>query len=70
MHLRTGQISQWIPQFNNTWNGRVSTGRRISRHLHPQHGLKAQRGGARHLGTINGKNGHSQGWPDKEWWDQ
>ena len=31
--------------------------KRISRHLHPQHGQKAQRGGALHLGTINGKNG-------------
>ena len=27
------------------------------RHLHPQHGQKAQRGGVPHLGTINGKNG-------------
>ena len=29
----------------------------MSRHLHLQHGQKAQRGGAFHLGTIKGKNG-------------
>ena len=27
------------------------------RHLHPQHGQKAQRGGVLHLGTISGKTG-------------
>ena len=35
----------------------MSTGRRISRHLHPQHGQKGQRGGALHLGTMKGKKG-------------
>ena len=37
----------------------------MSRHLHPQHGQKVQRGGVRHLGTINGKNGTLKGWQDK-----
>ena len=64
------KITHWIPQSNNTQNGRVSTGRRICRHLHPQHGQKAQRGGILYLGTINGKNGTLKGWQDKEWWDQ
>ena len=55
------KITHWIPQSNNTWNSEVSTARRISRHLHPQHGQKAQRGGVLHLGTINGKNGILKG---------
>ena len=50
-------ITHWITQPNNTWSGWVSTGRRISRRLHPQHEQKAQRGGVLHLGTINGKTG-------------
>ena len=50
-------ITHWITQPNNTWSGWVSTGRRISRRLHPQHEQKAQRGGILHLGTINGKTG-------------
>ena len=54
-------ITHWIPQSNNTKNGWVSTGRRISRHLLPQHGQEAQRGGVLHLGTINGKNGTLKG---------
>ena len=33
----------------------------MSRHLHPQHGEKAPRGGALHLGTIKGKNGTLKG---------
>ena len=57
------KITHWIPQSNNTWNGWVTTGRRNSRHPHPQHGQKAQSGGVLHLG-------HSQKWQDKEWWHQ
>ena len=48
----------------HTGSSSPTTFRRLSfnwktyfRHLHPQHGRKAQRGGALHLGTINGKNG-------------
>ena len=33
----------------------------MSRHLHPQHGQKAQRGGVLHLETINGKIGTLKG---------
>ena len=40
MHLRTRQKTHWIQQSNNTWIGWVSTGQRISHHLHPQHGQK------------------------------
>ena len=36
-------------------------GRRISHHLHPQHGQKAHRGGDLHLETINVKNGTLKG---------
>ena len=56
-HLRTRQ--------NSTLDPAVSTGRRISRHFHPQHEQKAQRGGVLHLGTISGKTWHSQRWQDK-----
>ena len=61
MHLGQDRKTHWIPQSNNIWNGWVSTGRRVSHHLHPQHGQKAQRGGVLDLGTINGKNGTLKG---------
>ena len=62
MHLRTKQNNTLDPvvQQHLEWS-RVSTGRRISRRLHPQHGQKAQRGGEFRLGTINGKNGTLRG---------
>ena len=40
---------------------RVSTGRRISHPLHPQHGQEAKSGGVLHLGTISGETGTRKG---------
>ena len=62
MHLRTRQNNTLDPatQQHLEWLN-FSTGRCISRHLRPQHGQKAQRGGVLHLGTINGKNGTLNG---------
>ena len=56
-----GKETHWIQQSVNIQNGSVSTGRRISRHLHRQHGQKAQRCGVLHLETMNGKNGTLKG---------
>ena len=52
-----GKETHRIQQSNNIKNVWVSTLRRISLHLHRQHGQKAQRGGALHLWSTKGKNG-------------
>ena len=57
MHLRTRHNNTLDPAVQQHLEWLSSTGRRISRRLHPQHGQKAQRGGVLHLGTINGKTG-------------
>ena len=59
--LRTRQNNTLDPAVQQHWSGPVSTGRRISHHIHPQHRQKAQSGGVLHLGTINGKTGTLKG---------
>ena len=58
--LRTRQNNTLDPavQQHLEW---LSFNWKTSRHLHPRHGQKAQRGGVLHLATTNGKNGTLKG---------